>query len=160
MKSAVKKNKESRSIITVDGMNDILVRYSKCCHPIPGDPVVGFITRGRGIGIHRADCERAFELDQDRKVDVDWTKNTSSDDGRIVKVRVVSQDISGLLKNMSDAFLIHGVNIHNAHITTTKDLKAICNFEVSVKNTSQLGQVIQTLQKIKGVIGVTRVTKS
>lgn len=158
VQNAANKSKRAKSIIRVDGMDDMLVRFGKCCNPIPGDPISGFITRGRGITIHKADCERAFEVDTDRQIDVEWTVNSAPEGvERIVRVRVVSQDTPGLLKSMSEAFSARGINIHNAQIRTTKDRKAICNFDVSVRDTSQLAQVMQDLQKITGIIGVTRV---
>ncbi len=157
--SALTRGRKSKSIIKVDGMDDMLVRFGRCCNPIPGDPIVGFITRGRGITIHRADCEKAFEVDQDRRIDVEWAVDSAPDGvERVVRVRVISQDIPGLLKHMSEAFATRGINIHNAKIHTTKDKKAICVFDVSVKDTSQLSQVMQDLQKINGIIGVARVS--
>ncbi|MDC0980383.1 bifunctional (p)ppGpp synthetase/guanosine-3',5'-bis(diphosphate) 3'-pyrophosphohydrolase [Bdellovibrionales bacterium] len=159
-KSAINKKRKSSSIVNVGGMDDILVRFAKCCHPIPGDPITGFITRGRGITIHRADCEKAFELDQDRAIDVDWNSASASEEGRMVKIRVVSYDVTGLLKLMTETFQTNGVEIHNAQIRTTRDGKAISNFDVGVKNTSQLDQVMMELKKIKGIIGVTRLTHS
>jgi guanosine-3',5'-bis(diphosphate) 3'-pyrophosphohydrolase len=160
-KAATQKVKKTGSLIAVSGMDDVLVHYARCCSPIPGDPIVGFITRGRGITVHRSDCRKAFELDQMRRVDVDWT-SPSADSGheRLVRVRVVSQDIPGLLKSMSEAFSTQGINIHNATVRTTRDRKAVATFEVSVKNTQQLNQVIFDLQKIKGIIGVSRLTDS
>ena len=157
---ATNKAKKSKSIIRVDGMEDMLVRFGKCCDPIPGDPIVGFITRGRGITIHKADCERAFEVDTDRRIDVEWTVNTAPEGvERTVRLRVVSQDVPGLLKSMSEAFSTRGINIHNAQIHTTRDKKAVCLFDINIRDTAQLSQVIQDLQKIKGIIGVTRVTQ-
>jgi guanosine-3',5'-bis(diphosphate) 3'-pyrophosphohydrolase len=159
VQNAADKSRQAKSIIRVDGMDDMLVRFGKCCNPIPGDPIAGFITRGRGITIHKADCERAFEVDTDRRIDVEWTVNSApAGVERVVRVRVISQDIPGLLKSMSEAFSTRGINIHNAQIRTTKDRKAICIFDVSVRDTSQLSQVMQDLQKINGIIGVTRVT--
>ncbi len=159
--SALSKKRKSQSIIKVDGMEDVLVRFGKCCDPIPGDPVVGFISRGRGITIHKVDCERAFEVDQARRIDVEWSVNSTPDGiERIVRLKIVSQDLPGLLKNMSETFAIRGMNIHNAQIRTTKDKKAVCLFDVGVKDTGQLNQVIQDLQKIKGIMGVTRVINS
>ncbi len=156
-KSATQRMKKSGSLVSVGGMDDVLVYYAKCCTPVPGDSIVGFITRGRGITIHRSDCRRAFEFDQLRKVDVDWNSSHSeSSQERYVKIQVVSQDASGLLKLMSETFAAEGMNITNAHIRTTRDKKAISTFEVGVKNVLQLNQVIQNLQKIKGVLGVTR----
>ncbi|MCB0364357.1 MAG: bifunctional (p)ppGpp synthetase/guanosine-3',5'-bis(diphosphate) 3'-pyrophosphohydrolase [Bdellovibrionales bacterium] len=159
-KSAVNKRKKSSSPIRVDGMEDLLVRFGRCCTPIPGDPIMGFITRGRGITIHRADCAKAFEMDQARRIDVEWNSEKGQDEGRLVRVRVVSHDVPGLLKSMTEVFSVAGINIHNAQARTTKDRKAICIFDVSVRNTNQLSDVMSNLMKINGIIGVTRITHS
>lgn len=160
-KAAINKTKKGGgSLIRVDGMDDVLVRFARCCNPIPGDPIIGFITRGRGIAIHRADCERAFELDQDRRMDVEWNTGSSAESGRLVRVRVISHDVAGLLKAMTEVFSANGINIHNAQARTTKDLKAVSIFDVNVRDTSQLSVVMSQLTKIKGVIGVTRMTHS
>jgi GTP pyrophosphokinase len=157
VKAASQKSKKSGSLVTVDGMEDVLVHYARCCYPIPGDAIMGFITRGRGITVHRADCRKAFEQDQLKRVEVVWTaKNSQEEQVRIVRLRVLSQDTPGLLKLMSEAFAVHGVNIQNAQIRTTKDKKAVSIFDVSVKNISQLNLSIFELQKIKGIIGVSR----
>ena len=160
-KAAVGRKKKSSSLIQVDGMSDVLVRFARCCNPIPGDPIMGFITLGRGIVIHRADCPKSYEFDQDRRIDVDW--NVSKDNekvGRLVRVRVVSQDNQGLLKAMTEVFSSMNINIHNAQIRTTKEDKAISIFDLNVRDTRHLSQLIENLQKIKGIIGVTRITKS
>ncbi len=156
--AAIGRKKQSASLIRVDGLDDVLVRFAKCCNPIPGDPILGFITLGRGIVIHRADCPKAFELDQDRRMGVDWSGSTSPEAGRTVTVRVVSHDTAGLLQKMGEVFSTHGINILNAQARTTKDLKAICTFDVNVRNTQQLSLVMSDLSKLKGVIGVTRIT--
>ncbi|MBK9322764.1 MAG: bifunctional (p)ppGpp synthetase/guanosine-3',5'-bis(diphosphate) 3'-pyrophosphohydrolase [Bdellovibrionaceae bacterium] len=158
VKAAAQKTRKSNSLISVDGMDDVLVHFAKCCNPIPGDSISGFISRGRGITVHRADCPKAFEMDQLRKVDVAWTGAQAKEgQERMVRVRVVSHDVPGLLKSMSEVFSVQGINIESAQIRTTKDKKAICNFEVSVKDTTQLNNAIYELQKIKGILGVTRV---
>jgi GTP diphosphokinase / guanosine-3',5'-bis(diphosphate) 3'-diphosphatase len=158
-KAAVQRTKKTSSLIRVDGMDDVLVRFAKCCSPIPGDAIVGYITLGRGIMIHRADCTKAYELDQARRIEVEWSSGAQAKDaGRMVRIRVVSHDIAGLLKNMTEVFASFGVNIHNAQARTTKDLKAICTFDVSVRDTRQLSEVMSGLMKLKGVIGVTRIT--
>lgn len=158
MRSATQKSRKSNSLISVDGMDDVLVHYAKCCNPIPGDPITGFISRGRGISVHRADCRKAFEFDQMRKVDVNWNaKQAGEGQERVVRLRILSQDIPGLLKSMSEVLAQQGINIQSAQIKTTKDKKAICNFEVNVTDAKQLNNAIFELQKIKGIIGVTRV---
>lgn len=158
VKAAAQKTRRSNSLVSVDGMDDVLVHFAKCCHPIPGDPITGFISRGRGITVHRADCPKGFELDQLRKVDVAWTSAEASEgQERMVRVRVISHDVPGLLKSMSEVFSVQGINIESAQIRTTKDKKAVCNFEVSVRDATQLNNAIYELQKLKGILGVTRV---
>ncbi len=158
VKSASAKSKKMHSLISVDGMDDILVHFAKCCHPIPGDPVVGFISRGRGVTVHRSDCHKAFEMDQMRTVDVAWTvKQAAVGQERAVRLRVISQDVPGLLKSMSEAFAVQGINIDSAQVRTTKENRAVCTFEISVRDHNQLQQAILELQKIRGVIGVNRI---
>lgn len=157
VKSAKTKARKSNSLVSVDGMDDVLVHFAKCCAPIPGDSISGFISRGKGIIIHRGDCPRVFELDQLRRVDVQWTAKTAGEgQERQVKIEVVGQDVPGLLKLMSEAFSVQGINIESAQIRTTRDKKAVCLFEVSVKDSAQLSQAVLALQKIKGIIGVQR----
>jgi GTP diphosphokinase / guanosine-3',5'-bis(diphosphate) 3'-diphosphatase len=157
IKSVKTKLKKSNSLISVDGMSDVLVHFAKCCNPIPGDAISGFISRGKGIIIHSSDCSKVFELDQMRRVEVAWTtKSASVGQERPVKIEVVAQDIPGLLKLMTEAFSMQNINIESAQIRTTRDKKAICQFVISVKDTAQLNAAIFSLQKIKGIIGVQR----
>lgn len=158
-KSAIQRRKKTSSLVTVDGMDEFLVHYAKCCNPIPGDSIIGFITLGRGITIHRADCPRAFEMDQARRVDVAWNRGPDQVQ-RTVRVRVISLDKRGLLIRMTEAFNARGVDIHNAQIRTTRDNKAICLFDVTVKDTTHLADVMNDLQKIPDVIGVTRIAST
>lgn len=159
VKSATTKSKKSTSLVQVDGMSDVLVHFAKCCSPIPGDPIVGFISRGRGITIHRADCSKSFDLDQMRKIDVAWMNQASrTSSERTVRLRVTSHDFAGLLKSMTEVFSAQGVNIMNAQIRTTKDQKAVCSFDISVRDTDHLNEVSLQIQKLKGVLSVTRMT--
>ncbi len=158
VKSAKAKMRKSSSLVNVDGMEDVLVHFAKCCGPIPGDSITGFISRGKGVIIHRADCRKVFEVDHMRRVDVQWNSKTASiGQERQVKLEVVGQDVPGLLKLMSEAFAVQGINIESAQIRTTRDKKAICQFEISVKDVQQLAAAILSLQKIKGIIDVQRV---
>jgi len=160
-RSAMNRNKKSGSLIRVDGLDDVLVRFGKCCNPIPGDPILGFITRGRGLVIHRADCAKAFELDQARRIDVEWNQAKNEGDlSRTVRLRVLSRDIPGLLKDMSEVFASQGVNILNAQARTTKDLKAVCLFDVTIRDTKHLSDVTTALSKLNGILGVTRITRT
>ena len=158
VKSVKTKLKKSNSLVLVDGMNDVLVHFAKCCSPIPGDAISGFISRGKGIIVHSSNCAKVFELDQMRRVDVAWTvKSASLGQERSVKIEVIALDVQGLLKSMTEAFASQNINIESAQIRTTRDKKAICLFVISVKDTAQLNSAIFSLQKIKGIIGVERV---
>ncbi|MBT4762477.1 MAG: bifunctional (p)ppGpp synthetase/guanosine-3',5'-bis(diphosphate) 3'-pyrophosphohydrolase [Bdellovibrionaceae bacterium] len=159
-KSAVKKKKKSSSLVQVDGMSDILVRFAKCCNPIPGDPIMGFITIGRGLTVHRSDCVKAYEFDPDRRIDVEWSEGMQAQEGRQIVLRVVSYDSPGLLRSMTEVFASMGVNIHSAQMKATKDKKAVGNFDVTVRDTEHLSQVTDALMKLKGIIGVTRITRT
>jgi len=159
VRSATTKTRKSNSLVIVDGMGDVLVHFARCCSPIPGDDIMGFISRGRGVSVHRSDCPKVFELDLLRRVDVNWaSKQAAEGQERAVRLKVVSHDIQGLLKLMSEAFAAQGINIQGVNIRTTKDKKAVCHFEISVKDSGQLNQAIFELQKIKGILGVTRET--
>ena len=158
--SSVEKKSKSSSIIRVDGMDHILVRFAKCCGPIPGDPIKGFISRGRGITIHKSDCDRIFAIDPDREVDVEWTVQSIPEGvQRIVSLRVLAEDIPGLLRRMGETFSNLSINVFNAEIRTTKDRKAICVFDVAVRDTAQLTKAIQSLSQIQGILSVTRITQ-
>ncbi|MBY0453014.1 MAG: TGS domain-containing protein, partial [Bdellovibrionaceae bacterium] len=159
VRAAKNKQRKSNSLVSVDGMDDVLVHFAKCCSPIPGDPITGFISRGKGIIVHRSSCQKVFENDQIRRVDVSWTSKTAADgQERQVKLEVIAQDIQGLLKLMSESFATQGINIDSAQIRTTRDKKAVCLFEISVRDVGQLANAILGLQKIKGVINVQRLS--
>jgi GTP pyrophosphokinase len=144
--------------VSVGGINDIMVTYAQCCNPVPGDDIIGFVTRGRGLSVHTRDCDRVSHLDEDRRIDVDWEGSAGNEEAprRPVDIRVYSADEPGLLANMSQAFSAAGVNISQAHCTTSDDRRAINTFEVLVSNVEQLNQAMRNIEKIKGVYRVER----
>ncbi len=155
IKSASKKS-EARNAIVVEGIDDLLVRYARCCNPVPGESIVGSITRGRGVTIHQANCPRALDTDTERRIAVSWNKTLTAPVKRAVRIRVLSNDDTGLLALMSQTITGCGVNIASANIRTTKDKKAIALFEVEVGNMEQLNRVMSALESKKGVISVER----
>lgn len=154
--TAAKKNKETQTV-KVKGIDDLLVRFARCCNPVPGDLVIGFITRGRGISVHSKKCPKVFDSDPHRLVDIEWDLTKKSE--RQVKVRVVCEDRPGLLADMSKVIRDNEANIASAHIGTTKDKKAVCLFSLSVQDTSHLRKIISKLEGVNGVISVERVQK-
>jgi guanosine-3',5'-bis(diphosphate) 3'-pyrophosphohydrolase len=155
---SARKKKKAGSLIKVDGYDDMLIHFARCCNPLPGDPIVGFITRGRGISVHRSDCPKTFDFDADRKVEVEWNHSSDSNKSveRTVKVQVVSLDSKGLLKDIAECFSANQMNIEGAQIHTTRDHRAICTFSVSAQNANQLSKALSDLQKLKGTIEVKR----
>lgn len=153
---SARRRSDARDAVTVDNLDDVLIRFAKCCNPIPGDSIIGFITRGRGVTIHTATCAKALDSDPQRRVDVRWNIKTEGGIKRSVKIRVLTLDEPGLLATMSQVISSCGVNITSANIRTTKDKKAICFFDLEVGDVSQLDRVSSQLEGKKGVIAVER----
>ncbi len=140
--------------IKVAGEDDVLVRYGKCCSPLPGDPIVGFITRGRGVTVHTLGCDKAMEQDPERRVDVEWDGKFKQP--RPVSVQIVTADKPGLLASISQSFNDLGINISQANCRSVDDNKAVNTFQFSVGDLEQLKTVMRALQKINGVFSVSR----
>ncbi|MGE5189458.1 MAG: RelA/SpoT family protein [Gemmatimonadota bacterium] len=142
------------SAVVVKGVDDIFIRLANCCHPVPGDPIVGFITRGRGVTIHARDCPKALETDPARAIEVAWEAGTKA--VHPVKLRVVCADKPGLLADISRTITATDVDIRRAVVMTTRDKRAICSFEVSVNDATHLAALIKSIEKVKNVYSVER----
>ena len=141
--------------VVLDGIEDIMVTYAKCCAPVPGDDIVGFVTRGRGLSVHKRDCEKITHMERERMIPVRWA-GRESEARHAVNVRVYCTDKPGLLANISQSFSDSGVNISQAHCLTTDDQRAVNTFEVLVKDLDQLQTAMRRIEKIKGVYRVER----
>jgi GTP pyrophosphokinase len=147
--------KKPRSGILVRGLDDIMIRFGKCCNPIPGDPVVGYITIGRGVTVHRVGCISTLKVDPDRMIELEWAEDTQGT--HPAKVRVVCYDKIGLLANISAEISKADANIIDASIKAgTPDRHAECTFTLEVASTKQLDTIIRKLKKTKNVLHVTR----
>ncbi len=144
----------SGSGIRVSGMGNVLVRFARCCSPLPGDEAIGFITRGRGVTVHTKDCSKVFELDPERRVDVEWDSVASGP--RRIKVRVHSLDKPGLLATVTNTISEAGINIEGARVSTTRDQKALQSFDLAVSDVKTLNAVMKKIERIKGVLSVER----
>jgi len=133
----------------------MLVRFARCCNPVRGDEVVGFITRGRGVTIHTRGCPKAKDLDPARRIDVDWDSRSKTMSP--VSVRVESQNRQGLLSDVSKAFTSKGVNILQATCRTFEDDYAVNTFQFQIEDLSKLKALIKGISKIDGVLSVERV---
>ena len=141
--------------VKIGGIDDVLVRFGRCCNPVPGDHIVGFITRGRGVTVHTVGCEKALSTDPDRRVDVTW--DIKGDFKRPVTLRILSADRPGMLADISQTFNSKGVNISQANCRATGDDRAVNTFEVTISDLKQLTEVMQTIERIHGVFSVERV---
>ncbi|MGE0156930.1 MAG: bifunctional (p)ppGpp synthetase/guanosine-3',5'-bis(diphosphate) 3'-pyrophosphohydrolase [Geobacter sp.] len=145
---------KSASAVEVGGMEDIMIRYSKCCNPVPGDDIVGFITRGQGVAIHTADCPFVRESDPERRIEVTWAKGKSA--ALPVRLRVLCHDEKGILANMTMAITNAEANISSAQVKSTVDQRGENIFEINVSDLEHLQRVMNSLMRVKGVIKVER----
>ena len=142
--------------ILVGGTDNLMVRFGRCCNPIPGDPIIGFVTRGRGISVHRADCSNAphFSADTERKIEVAWDE--ADQKKYVVTIEVLGADRPGLLHEMTRIFADFGANVTDAGLKTVSQ-QAKASFKIEIYNRNQLKQILRRLQKIKGIETVSRV---
>jgi GTP pyrophosphokinase len=142
--------------VRLSGIDDVLVRFGRCCNPVPGDGIVGFITRGRGVTVHTASCDKVLGIDPDRRVDVAW--DVKGDFKRPVAIRVITTDRPGILAKISQTFSEAGVNISQASCrSTTPGERAVNDFEVTIGDLKQLNAVMRSIERIEGVQSVKRV---
>lgn len=144
--------------VRIKGIDDVMIHLSKCCNPVPGDRIIGFITRGRGVTIHTSDCTNVFELEAepDRIIEVEWDLDAPSTHSARITVLTVNKP--GLLANVSTAIAAADSNITHAEITTTEEQhQAVCNFVIEIADTNHLERVIKKISQVDGVINVRRV---
>jgi GTP pyrophosphokinase len=147
--------KDNAGGIRLSGIDDILVRYAKCCNPLPGDEIVGFITRGRGVTVHRRGCPKAFESDPERRVDIAWDAKAKIN--RPVQLKVVTANRPGILATVGSTFHGLNVNITEANCRADPDGRAVNMFTFEIGDVNQLKGVMRALGKVQGVVTVERV---
>jgi GTP pyrophosphokinase len=140
--------------IRLNGIDDVLVRYARCCNPLPGDDILGFITRGRGVTIHRRGCAKAFDTDPERRVEIAWDAKAKIN--RSVQLRVVTANRPGILANVGHTFSAQGINISEANCRAGDDGRAVNVFTFVCSDLSQLKNVMRALGKVQGVVAVER----
>ncbi|MFQ5689308.1 MAG: RelA/SpoT family protein [Gemmatimonadota bacterium] len=141
--------------IRIQGMDNLMVRYSQCCQPVPGDPVIGYITRGRGISIHRSDCPNVLHLSShpERRVDIEW--DTDAAQRFLVRILMEGTDRHGLFADIARAVSDTGTNIRSADIRGVEGgMRG--QFVVEVENLSHLKKVMKSIRRVKGVLSVER----
>jgi GTP pyrophosphokinase len=144
--------------VRIRGVEDLLVRFARCCNPLPGDPIVGFITRGRGLTVHTRDCLTVVKnvLDRERLINVEWDGAEAA--SRPVKIAVyIGRDRPGLLSEITGAISSQNGNITKAEVTVTDDRRGINNFVVEVADLHQLQGIMTAIREVQDVINVERV---
>ncbi len=154
-----KKPSASPSVgISLTGIEDLMVRFAKCCDAIPGDDILGYISRGRGITIHAANCPVIKEMDPERVVGVDW--NIKDKTTYPVHMRAISIDYKGALAEISAAISALDVNISQAEVDAKSHNQAVCDFTIDVSDLDKFNQVVAAIKKINSVISVERIRKT
>ena len=155
LKRATNPVTKKKAGIKVGALDNVVVNFAKCCDPLPGDKIVGFISRGRGIIIHNALCPEVTRLDPERRVDVSWDNEESS--SKNIKIAIYSQDRIGLFGDLSKVISENNANIFNASAKVDDFAKAKTIFEINIKSAKQLDKIIKSLQKVNGVTRVERI---
>ena len=146
---------EMKDAVLVKGYNDIMTRFAKCCSPLPGESISGYITRGKGITIHKNDCQHLLEVDPQRKIEVEWDKKFNEQ--MPAKIFVECIDKPGILSKLTKTISSSDVNILRVEMDSNEIEKAKGVFNLTVDNVNQLIAVIESLKKVKGVLSVDRI---
>jgi len=152
--SRVRKKKTTSGVV-VKGIDDILIKFGKCCQPVPGDPITGYITQGYGVTVHRTICVNALKMNPERQIDVEWSVNSS--DLYQVKIHVTSNDRVGLLADIASNISKNGANIIGANTVTRENKTVDSLFTLTVKDTDHLKKVLTDLKKVKLVVDAKRI---
>lgn len=156
IKQKTRDNKTTSNGVKVLGLGDIAVRFAKCCNPVPGDKIIGYITRGRGVSIHRADCTNIINLDQpERIVSVSWAKDVKVD--YETEIQITAKDQKGLISNVSRLLSETKVSVTAMNARSTRNETAYINLTVEVKSAQELDKLLKNIKKIKGVISAHRI---
>lgn len=145
----------------VKGIDDMAVRFSRCCNPVPGDEIVGFITRGRGMSIHRTDCVNIIHLseaERARLIPAEWEKPEEGTDtgSYLAEIKMYANDRQGLLMDMSKVFTEMNIDVKSMNVRTSKQGTATIEAGFIVRGREELGKVIGKLRQIVGVLDIER----
>ncbi|MFW5670375.1 MAG: ACT domain-containing protein, partial [Acetivibrio ethanolgignens] len=163
--SEIKENKpavaKSKSGIMVKGINDVAVRFSKCCSPVPGDEIVGFVTRGRGVSIHRTDCVNVINLpeeDRVRLIDAEWSVPEMEEKKEFyeAEIKIYTTNRMGMLADISKTFTENKIDVTSMNVRTSKQGTATLSVGFQIKSVEHLHTVVKKLRGIEGIIDIER----
>ena len=145
--------------IIVKGADDVAVRFSKCCSPVPGDEIIGFITRGRGISIHRTDCVNVLcmsEEDRNRIIDAEWQQDAVADNTYLTEINIYADDRSGILFDITKILSEANISVNSINSRTSKQGKATITISFSIKSVDQLNAIIAKIRNVDSIIDIER----
>ena len=151
-----------KSGIVVKGIDDLAVRFSKCCSPVPGDEIVGFVTRGRGISIHRTDCINVINLPEDEKarlIEAEWQQPVGDEAGKeryTTEIKIFANNRIGMFVDLSKVFTERQIDIKSMNVRTTKQGKATILMTFDIRGIEELNKLADKLRQIEGVIDIER----
>ena len=158
------KNEKSKSGVIVKGIGDVAVKFSKCCSPVPGDEIIGFVTKGRGVTIHITDCINIINLTEDerhRLIETEWAENAKEENGDVsylAEIRIIADERVNLIFDISRVISEESIPVKAFNGRTTKDLVAIFNVTIEITSKAQLEKISRRLKNIAGVRDIERVT--
>ncbi|WP_297213434.1 MULTISPECIES: RelA/SpoT family protein [Thermodesulfovibrio] len=146
--------RDQKQFISLKGVDEVLYHIAKCCMPVPGDEIIGFITRGKGITVHRKDCINIAHLENERLIEVFWT---SDDNSKVqTKIKIEAIDRPGILATLTSLLSANNVNITAVKANSTTDKRALIDFTIEVKDRGHLGEIIKKISQVNEVISVKR----
>jgi len=148
-----------KSGITVKGIHDVAVRFSKCCSPLPGDEIVGFVTRGRGVSIHRSDCINMLslpEIERSRIIEAEWEKTETENELYSAEIKIYANNRNGLLADISKALTEKDINIVSMNTRTNKQGMATLNTCIEIRSMDELNRIIEKIRSIESVVDIER----
>ena len=151
----VVRKKKLKSGVLVKGADDILIKFGKCCQPVPGDPIIGYITRGYGVTVHRTNCVNALRMNPERQIEVEWSQAVV--ETYPAKIRIISHDRVGLLADVVGNISKFGANILNAKTETRENKMVDSFFTIAVEDINHLEKIISAIRKVKLVQDVKRI---
>lgn len=150
-----RKEIKGRKGIIIRGVGDAMVRFAKCCNPLPMESIVGFITKGQGLAVHTADCPNVERSDPNRIIEVEWGQTVDTE--HKVRIKVSCADKKGMLANITQTLAQNDVNVSHAEVKTFVVGRAECTFDISVENLNELHRILRAIQGLKDVYSVHRV---
>ncbi len=154
--------KKSKSGIVVEGIHDLAVRFSRCCSPVPGDEIVGFVTRGRGVSIHRTDCINVINLpeeDRARLIDAEWNLSADGKDiGGVysAEIKIYANNRTGVLVDISKVLTENKIDVTSMNVRTSKQGKASISIGFEINSKEQLNEIIAKLRNVESVLDIER----